>query len=203
MMDAERKVKFGLKKAILNLGPDGYFFEDYIARLFQSMGHEVAVRQNLQGQCITHEVDVVLKDGARKAMVECKFHNAQGIKCSAQTALYTYGRFLDLSHVQQLDHVWLVTNTRFSSDVVRYAECMNMKLIGWRYPEQEGLEGLVERHRLYPVTALDLRRPDVRTLLDHDILLVKDIIDHEDLVKQLLPGRNIDMIMHSAKTLMK
>ncbi|OPY32523.1 MAG: ATP cone domain protein [Methanomassiliicoccales archaeon PtaU1.Bin124] len=203
VLDSERKVRFGLKKAILNLGPEGYYFEDFIARLFKAMGHDILVRQSLQGQCICHEVDIVLKNGSGKAMVECKFHNSQGIKCSAQTALYTYGRFLDLSHVHQLDHVWLVTNTRFSSDVIRYAECMNMKLLGWRYPEGEGLEGLVERYRLYPITALDLRRADIKALLENDIILIKDMIEREELVHRLLPGRDMDRIMHEIHALMK
>jgi len=203
MLDAERKVRFGLKKAILNLGPDGYRFEDFVARLFQAQGYDTKVRQSIPGQCVTHEVDVVLQKDDKRAMVECKFHNSQGIKCGIQTVLYTYGRFLDLSHVEQLDDVWLVTNTRFSSDVVHYAECMNIKLLGWKYPEVNGLETLIEAQRLYPVTVLDLRRPDIMTLLDHDIVLVKDLMDQIELVKKLLPGREMDRIIHEAQSLMR
>jgi hypothetical protein len=203
MLDADRKVRFGLKKAILNLGPDGYRFEDFVARLFAAQGYDTQVRQTLHGQCVTHEVDVVLQKDGKKSMVECKFHNSQGIKCGIQTVLYTYGRFLDLSHMEQLDEVWLLTNTRFSSDVVHYAECMNIKLLGWKYPEVSGLETLVEKQHLYPVTVLDLRRPDLRTLLDHDIVLVKDLMDNIELVKRLLPGREMDRIAHEAQALLR
>lgn len=203
MLDADRKVRFGLKKAILNLGPDGYRFEDFVARLFKAQGHATKVRQTMHGQCVSHEVDVVLEKEGKRSMVECKFHNSQGIKCGIQTVLYTYGRFLDLSHMEQLDQVWLVTNTRFSSDVVHYAECMNIKLLGWKYPEVNGLESLVERQRLYPVTVLDLRRPDLRTLIDHDLILVKDLMENIELVKRLLPGRDMDRIVHEAQSLLR
>ena len=203
LIDTERKVRFGLKKAILNLGPDGYCFETFVARLFEAQGYKTKLRQTLQGQCVTHEVDVVLEKDGRRSMVECKFHNSQGIKASIQTVLYTYGRFLDLSHVEQLDNVWLVTNTRFSSDVVRYAQCMNINLMGWKFPEVNGLETLVETKRLYPVTVLDLRRPDLRALLEHDIILVKDLVDNIDTVKRLLPGREMDRIVHEAQALMR
>lgn len=201
MLDSERKVRFGLRKAILNLGPDGFFFEDFISRLFSASGHSTLVRQSLKGRCVTHEVDLVLEKGGRKAMVECKFHNSQGIKCSIQTALYTYGRFLDLGHVNQIDDVWLVTNTRFSSDVTEYAKCMNMKLIGWKYPDDGGLETLVERHGLYPITVLDLRRSEVRALLDNGILLVSEMDDKKDMVKRLLPGRDVERMVQSATAL--
>ena len=203
MLDADRKVRFGLKKAILNLGPDGYRFEDFVARLFKAQGYDTKVRQVIPGQCVTHEVDVVLQKDGKKSMVECKFHNSQGIKCGIQTVLYTYGRFLDLSHVDQLDDVWLVTNTRFSSDVVHYAECMNVKLLGWKYPEVNGVETLVEKNRLYPVTVLDLRRPDLRTLIDHDIILVSEMMENIESVKRLLPGREMDRIVHEAQTLLR
>jgi hypothetical protein len=130
MLDAQRRLRFGLKKSIIGLGPEGYYFEDFISRLFQEMGYDVKVRQTLQGACVQHEIDVLLQKGDSRGMVECKFHNSQGMKCSIQTVLYTYGRFLDVSATADLESIWLVTNTRFSSDVVQYAKCMNIELMG-------------------------------------------------------------------------
>ena len=43
----------------MKLGPTGYPFEDFIAKLLQADGYETKVRQILKGECITHEIDVI------------------------------------------------------------------------------------------------------------------------------------------------
>jgi hypothetical protein len=169
-----------VKKAILALGPDGRNFETFVYRLFQAMGYQAKVRETVQGKCITHEIDVTLEKDRKRFMVECKFHNSLAMKCTIQTALYTYGRFLDVDAAYDLECPYLVTNTRFSSEVVKYADCISMKLIGWRYPEQGGLEDLIERYRLYPITMLDLRKSEIRTLLGSDVVLVTDMLERRD-----------------------
>jgi hypothetical protein len=203
LLDERKRVRFGLKKAIMDLGPDGYLFEDFIARLFQEMGYEVRTRQMVPGQCVQHEIDVLIKKGPLRHMVECKFHNSQGIKCSIQTALYTYGRFLDIAHAHGLESPWLVTNTHFSSDVMRYASCMNMHLLGWRYPEKEGLETLVERYRLYPITILDVRRSDLRTLMQHGLVLARDILNEKEKVRRLLQRSDVQNMFDSVAELIE
>ena len=180
MLDARGAARFGLKKAILALGPDGRNFETLIFRLFQAMGYQAKVRETVQGKCITHEIDVTLEKDQKRFMVECKFHNSLAMKCAIQTALYTYGRFLDVDAAFDLQCPYLVTNTRFSSEVVKYADCICMRLIGWKYPEQGGLEELIERYRLYPITMLDLRKSDIRTLLEKDMVLVADVLQRRD-----------------------
>ncbi|HEY3419543.1 MAG TPA: ATP cone domain-containing protein [Methanomassiliicoccales archaeon] len=186
MLNARTAARFGLKKAILALGPDGRNFETLIFRLFQAMGYEARVRETIQGRCVTHEIDVMMEKDHQRFMVECKFHNSLSLKCSIQTALYTYGRFLDVDGSSDLQCPFLVTNTRFSSDVVKYADCVCMKLIGWRQPEKGGLEELIERYHLFPVTMLDLKRSEIRTLLEKDMVLVRDILDkREDVVRSL------------------
>ena len=49
-----------------------------------------------------------------------------------------------------MDVPWLVTNTKFSSDVIRYGNCVGMHLIGWKYPEDGGLEKLIDEANIYP-----------------------------------------------------
>ncbi len=189
MLNARTAARYGLKKAILALGPEGHHFETLIFRLFQEMGYQAKVREMVQGICVMHEVDVMMEKDQERYMVECKFHNSLALKCSIQTALYTYGRFLDVDGSKDLKCPYLVTNTRFTSDVVKYADCICMKLIGWKQPEQGGLEELLERYRLYPVTMLDLRRSDTRMLLEKDLVLVKDILEKRELVIKTL-GRD-------------
>ena len=190
LLNERSATRYGLKKAILALGPEGRNCETLIYRLFQAMGYDAKVRQTVQGKCVTHEVDVMMEKGDDRYMVECKFHNSLSLKCAIQTALYTYGRFLDLDAACDLRSPFLVTNTRFTSDVTKYAECIGMSLIGWKYPEDGGLETLIERYRLYPVTILDLRKTESRALLDKDIVLVREMMDRRDEVVSIL-GRDV------------
>lgn len=137
--------RYNLKRALLLLGPAGYFFEDYTGKLFAALGYEIAVRQIPMGKCVTHEVDVIAWKGKEKLMVECKFRNQPGDRCRIQTALYIYARFLDLRDGAKIyskipfTNACLVTNAKFSGDAIAYSECMGMKLIGWRYPLKESL----------------------------------------------------------------
>jgi len=191
--------QYSLKKAILLLGPDGHTFETFVGRLFQDTGYEVLVRQILVGKCISHEVDVVAVKDGRKAIVECKFHNSLGTKSSVQEALYTWGRFLDLEGYDGLAAPWLVTNTKFSSDVVRYAKCVGMNLIGWEYPEDGGLERIIDRTRAYPVTVLNLRRSEQRTLLSHGLVLCRDILERRGELPMLFPREVVERIVRKAE----
>jgi hypothetical protein len=201
MLNVRSATRYGLKKAILALGPDGRNFETLVFRLFQAMGYDAKVRMLVQGKCLSHEIDVTLEKDQKRYMVECKFHNSLAMKCSIQTALYTYGRFLDVDAAFDLQFPYLVTNTRFTSEVNKYADCISMRLIGWNYPEHGSLEELIERYRLYPVTILDLKRSDVRMLLEKDMVLVSDILDRRDEVIRSL-GRDVaQMAFHAAEEL--
>jgi len=186
-LDRGKAARYSLKKALLRLGPEGWHFETFIGRLFAAEGYSVKVRQILMGRCVAHEVDAVLEKNGTRVMVECKFHNSLGIKCGIQCGLVAHSRFLDLKENNGLDHAWLVTNTGFTGDVVEYASCTGTEILSWKWPEGAGLESLVTKHRLYPITVLDLSRHDVATLLENDILLVSEVVDREDVVKRLLP----------------
>ncbi len=201
MLNARSAARYGLKKAILALGPDGRNFETLVFRLFQAMGYDAKVRQLVNGRCLTHEVDVMMEKEGQHFMVECKFHNSLSLKCAVQTALYTYGRFLDVDGACDLECPYLVTNTRFTSEVVKYADCVGMRLIGWKQPEKGGLEELVERYHLYPVTMLDLKKSDIRTLLEKDMVLVVDVLERKDEVVRSLGKDSALNAFHAAEML--
>ena len=195
--------KFSLKKSIMLLGPEGHAFETLMGRVFEQMGYQVLVRQMLKGKCVSHEVDVVIVKDGRKAIVECKFHNALGTRSSIQEALYTWGRFLDLKDGNGADKPWLVTNTKFSSDVVRYANCMGMHLIGWKYPEDGGLEKLIDEARIYPITVLDIRRSEQRTLLCHDFVICRDVLERRSELLSLFPREAGERIIRKAEEFLR
>lgn len=173
--------KYNLKRALVDIGPAGYEFEDFTARLLSLEGYRTELRQILQGKCISHEIDVVAANHEGDFMVECKFHSSGGIKCRSQVALYTYARFLDLQEGAKIGRCrrftapWLVCNTKFSSDVKKYAECMGFPLLGWHYPFGNGLETLIEQRKCYPVSVIPMSRRVLAKLLQKKIVTVFDL----------------------------
>lgn len=166
--------KYNLKRALQMLGPAGYYFEDYTSKFMQCIGYKTETRQRLTGRCVDHEIDVIASKGSNKFMIECKFHNEPGTRCRIQTALYVYARFLDLKEYR-FTKPWLVTNTKFSADVVSYAECMGIPLLGWRYPLKESLETLIDRKKCYPVSVIDMSQHTLAMLLKRGIVTVQDV----------------------------
>jgi Holliday junction resolvase len=173
--------RYNLKRALFDIGPEGYEFEDFIAKLLSLEGYRTELRQTMTGRCVNHEIDVIAAKNNEAYMIECKFHNQYGTRCRIQTVLYVYARFLDLQEgakkglCRHLTKPWLITNTKFSEDVISYAECMDVPLLGWRYPFREGLEALIDRTKCYPVTVLPMSRDVLGRLLSRKIVTVFDI----------------------------
>lgn len=183
-MKPEVSHRYNLKRALFDIGPAGYEFEDFIGKLLSLEGYRTELRLTMPGGCINHEVDVVAEKDGESYMIECKFHNQYGTRCRIQTALYVYARFLDLKAGEKkglcrhLTKPWLITNTKFSEDVIAYAECMDIPLLGWRYPLHKGLEALIDRKRCYPVTVLPMSKDVLGRLLAKKIVTVFDIPDN-------------------------
>lgn len=186
--------RYGLKAAIMKLGPSGHPFEKFVGELLKSQGFSVEVSKIIPGFCVTHEIDVIGKKDNRCVMVECKFHNEPGIKSDVKIALYVQARFEDLQKqwqahpdsAQKFDEVWLVTNTKLTSDAIQYAECAGMKGLGWKYPPKNGLEILVERGGLHPLTSLtSLSEYQKRRLIDQGFVLCKELVDDTAILRSL------------------
>ena len=178
-------IKYSLKRAIMKLGPTGYLFEKYIARILQEYGYTTEVGQKVNGYCVNHEVDVIALQNNQHFMVECKYHNEPGIRSDIKIVLYIYARFLDVErawklkegHESMFHQAWLVTNTKCTSDAIRYASCMNMRIISWHYPKEASLEYLIENKELYPITILpSLETVGIEKLSISGILLAKELL---------------------------
>lgn len=167
-------IRYRLKKAIFELGPSGYPFEDFIGQVFKQQGYQVDVGIVLEGNCVTHEMDVIATKDGRQHLMECKYHKDQGKQVSVQVPLYVRSRVNDIiEHRKKSVHYkdlnfegWVVTNTRFTSDSLAYSKCSGLNLLAWDYPSGNGLKDLIEKLNIYPVTILHkLTRKEKQHLL--------------------------------------
>jgi len=200
-------MRYSLKRAIYELGPSGFPFERFFARILTHYGYEAITNQIVQGYCVQHEVDVVATNGGGKHMIECKYHNNPGKNTDVKVAMYVHARFEDIRRAFERDPAknghfssgWLVTNTRCSGDAIKFAECSGLKIVSWRYPDRTSLERMIEGKKLYPVTVLQF--PDRNTLdtcIAADLILVHDIAlaDPQDIAQRLHVS---DSVIHNLK----
>jgi len=175
-------MRYSIKKALYALGPSGYPFEKYFARILKAYGYAVETNQFMQGYCVRHEVDVLAGKGSERFIIECKYHSNGGVPTDVKDALYIHSRYADIKKAYEINqesltyHGWLVTNTRCTSDAIQYAECVGLKIISWKYPQKGSLEKMIEESRLYPVTVLSgLSKQQVRKLIEQNMVLMKDL----------------------------
>ena len=186
--NAASGMRYSLKSALSALGPSGYPFEKYVARILRVYGYEVEVDKILEGYCVGHEVDVYGRKGNEHCVIECKYHSDGGNATDVKVALYVHARFEDIrkAFVAKSDQGavlrgWLVTNTRCTADAIKYAECAGLKIVSWRYPAKESLEKIIEEKRLYPVTLLPSARKKALTFLfRNNIILAQEIADMDE-----------------------
>lgn len=170
-------IKYKLKQALMDLGPTGHPFEDFISEILRANDFATQTRLSLMGKCVSHEIDVIAQKNNQKAMIEAKFHNEPGIHTDIHVSLYTNARFEDLKEKYQLTKPWLFTNTKITPDALAYALCVGMEVTGWNYPEEQGLRNLIEQKHLYPLTILSsLSQPQKQMLLENHIVLVKQLV---------------------------
>ncbi len=174
------KHRYRLKEAIRLLGPSGFPFENFVARLLENHGYQIlALRKIIQGVCVKHELDIIAHNTKlnKKYFVECKYHNSPGIFTGLKESLYTHARFLDLK--DEFGGEMLVCNTKVSDDVITYGRCINQTVISWRYPPNLGLERMIEEKGLYPITILGLSKKEIFTLSQNNMMLAKDLLKYD------------------------
>jgi len=201
--------RYRLKNAIMELGPTGYPFEKFVAELLKYQGYETEVGKIVQGQCISHEVDVIAQKEEKKIMVECKFHGNTHTKSDVKVAMYIHSRYNDvLQSWKKTDpktiqdyQGWVVTNTRFTEDAVQYANCVGLHLVSWDYPSQGSLRERIDISGLHPITVLQsLSKREKQALLDQGLVLCR-MLTAENLKAQGITGNQARKILQEAYTL--
>lgn len=200
-------MRYSLKRAIYLLGPSGFPFERFFAKILQSYGYKSSTNHIVKGFCINHEVDIIAADSTGKHMIECKYHNNPGKKTDVKVAMYVHARFQDIKKAYDLApeknglfrQGWLVTNTRCSHDAIAFAECSGLRIVSWRYPEMQSLERMIEDKKLYPVTVLQFsERRALDACIANDIILVQDLasIDPREISERLHVSEQIAMSLN-------
>lgn len=203
--------RYNLREAIRMLGPAGFYFEKYIARLFESEGYKTKTNLVLQGKCVTHEIDVLIQKDSEMGMVECKFHAGREVASDVKVPMYILSRFNDLktkSHPffdskSPLTSCWIVTNNRFTADAITFANCSGLQLLSWNYPENNCLKSKTDQNKLYPITCLTtLSLAEKEHLLQEELLLVKDILVQSSVLNTIgLSPNRIQNVLKEAREL--
>ncbi len=203
--------RYSLKKAIMELGPTGFPFEEYIGQLLKHQGFEIEVGVVVQGQCIQHEVDVVAVANKKQYLVECKFYNTPGKVANVHVPLYIHSRFNDIVKKRSAMpkykdfefYCWIVTNTRFTSDAADYGRCAGLHLMSWDYPNGHSLKEMIEKISFYPITALtNLNKNNKIALMKKGIVLCQQIADDPKILNYIgLEGKSLNRLMYEVEDL--
>lgn len=181
--------RYSLKQAVMDLGPSGFPFERFIARILEQEGYRTQVGVILAGRCVAHEVDVVADRDGKHYLVECKYHSSHGRFCDVKIPLYIQARFTDIDEKwradkndsRHFDQGWVVTNTRFTSDAMQYGECVGLRMLGWDQPAKGSLKDRIDDSGLYPLTCMvTLSKAEKERLLEKDLVLAHDIAENPD-----------------------
>lgn len=204
--------RYRLKKAILELGPTGFPFERFVARLLESKGYSVRVGQTIQGKCVSHEVDVVAVKGKQQLMVECKFHHDNRSKSDVKVPLYIHSRFLDveagwkmiLENRNLKFKGMVVTNSRFTEDAISYGKCSGLTLVSWDYPPHDCLRDWIDESGFHPLTSLqNLTKDEKQQLLERGIVLCREILNNIDILNAIVSSpRRLKLVLKEVEEIM-
>ena len=204
--------RYALRRALLELGPSGHPFEDFVSHLYRKEGWQVETRKMMRGKCVQHEVDFYAshKDQNEFLAAELKYHNDPGYKTDLKVALYVKSRFDDIFACDeqlrscQIDRGILITNTKFTSEAITYAECSGIELLGWGYPENDSLLIRMSRAKVYPITTLTgLSHAEKQLLIENKVIAVDKIVSDRRLLDPLhLSSGRVGEILAEAEGLL-
>src|SRR5690554_2874141 len=141
---------------MMEMGPSGYPFEQFVGEVFKAQGYQVEVGQEVAGMCVQHEVDVIATNHRLQHLVECKFYNSQGKYASVQVPLYIRSRVDDIVNKRQTCQEyrdfefqgWVVTNTRFTSDALAFGTRRELRLLRCDHPHARRRTQVVDQNHL-------------------------------------------------------
>lgn len=175
--------RYSLRRAMANLGPDGYVFEKYIAVVLEAYGYEAKTNQVVAGASgVEHEIDVLATKDGNTYYIEAKYKNEYGLKTHVDTVMYSWARYIDIAEARknhERSQIWLVTNTEFTISAKQFGKYREMVLVGWDYPVNQALEDMIADKKLYPVSILpSVSQNDRKALIKNGLILAQDLIPY-------------------------
>jgi len=211
--EPELKYQIDLREAVSKLRskPD---FEIFVGMLLQEYGYRVLMNQIISGRCVDHEIDVIAVKDPEVMYVEVKHHREQHTYTGLDIFLKANSTYEDLksgygkgNNMLEFTRGMVVCNTKVSDLAMRYAKCQGIGHIGWRAPEDRGLEQMIEEKKMYPVTILKELSPTVEAKLgDVGIIILKQLAvkDVKELAKSTgLPRDVIWELVAKAKDILR
>jgi hypothetical protein len=207
------KHQIDLREAIALLRPKPDF-EHFIAHLMKEYGYKILTNQIVQGKCVDHEIDVIAQKNGEIIYVEVKHHVNPHTFTGMDIFLQAKATFDDLKEGYKLgkndfnfNKALVVCNTKISEHARRYSACVGINHIGWKHPEDKGLEVMIENRKLYPITFLrTLKLREAFSLLDMDIITLRDLVRaniHEIRRNTGLKRKRIEEILTAASEILK
>ena len=208
--DTPMAARYSLRRALFGLGPTGFPFEDFLARLFEAEGYQTQTRIIVHGKCVEHELDVAAYNDEHSLVAEAKFHARPGIKSDLQVVMYSYARKLDLKGKRScngdkcgIDEFMVITNTKFTNTAEKYSECSGLGLLSWDYPRNNNLHDRIQRAGIYPITVLQSLKPaHQRALIERGVIICADLIAKPHLLRHChMSQRLTEKVLSEARQL--
>jgi hypothetical protein len=202
--------RYSLRRALFNLGPTGFPFEDFLARMYETEGYKTKKRIIIHGKCVEHELDVAAYKPDHAFVAEAKFHARPGIKSDLQVALYSYARMMDLADkticnddICGIKEFWVITNTKFTTSAQKYAECAGLNLLSWDYPKKGNLHDKIRDSGLYPITVLTtLNASQKSALISRNVIVCKDLVERPQVLRHVhMSTKKTEAVLSEARQL--
>lgn len=179
--DIQLSMRFSLKEGIRRLGPEGFLFEDFTKKVLSNYCMVIKEGNIVSGKCGRYEIDFLAENNNNFFIGECKYRNRYNARIDINVSLKSFAILEDIEKGNIFPgkklRSFIVTNTRFTKDAIKYSNCKGIKLLGWKYPLKRGLERLIEEKRLYPVTILPALTKHIFAIFQKEgILLASEVL---------------------------
>lgn len=198
-INPKHSMKYSLREALSELGPEA--FEVYISNLLEENGYKCEWNVLIKGASVEHQIDIVATKDGKAYLVECKRHERFQRFSGLKTILQIHARLQDIKkgyNEKTCDYnfnsAWIITNTKFSQHAIDYAKANKIKLTGWKYPKNQGIEKLVNDSKSYPITVLHVK-DEYKTKLNNNKIVSVGMFMHsnEEEIKRKCSLNNKDM----------
>jgi hypothetical protein len=174
-------------------------FEEYVRILLRAEGYQVEPNKIIRGHCVTHEIDGVASKDGKLFYLETKHHSSTHTLTDFSVSLAAKAKLDDITRGYHeglnqylFDKVIIVCNTRLTEHARLYADCMGIDHLGWKTPDNRGLEAIITEKCIYPVTILKgLKVRERSRLSDAGVVTLNQLMETD--VDKLGSGRLMEL----------